>query len=97
MPLAALGAGLAVIGWGIRDTASVGAAILPALAGLVPATLAAVLTYAALTVVGVRLLAARPARGVSPGAQPLGLAAVGHRTADGRRAQLPVPALRRAC
>ena len=35
----------------------------------------------------------RAAGGLSPGAQPGGLAAVGHRTADGRRAQLPVPDL----
>ena len=57
LPLTALAAGLAVIGWGVRGTASVGAAVLPALGWLVPATLAAVLTYAALTVVGVRVLA----------------------------------------
>ena len=37
---------------------------------------------------------ARPGRGLPPGAQPGGLAAVGHRTADGLRPQLPVPDLR---
>ncbi|GJF10433.1 amino acid adenylation protein [Mycolicibacterium cyprinidarum] len=57
LPLAALAAGLAVIGWGVSGTASVGAAVLPALLWVVPATLAALLTYAALTVVAVRLLA----------------------------------------
>ncbi|MGZ8801129.1 MAG: Pls/PosA family non-ribosomal peptide synthetase [Mycobacterium sp.] len=57
LPLAALAAGLAVIGWAVRGTPSVSAAVLPALAWIVPATLAAVLTYAALTVVGVRVLA----------------------------------------
>ncbi|CAA0081577.1 Linear gramicidin synthase subunit D [Mycolicibacterium vanbaalenii] len=57
LPLAALAVGLAVIGWGLRGTASVSAAVLPAMVWTVPATLAALLTYAALTVVGVRLLA----------------------------------------
>ncbi|NVN51084.1 Pls/PosA family non-ribosomal peptide synthetase [Mycolicibacterium hippocampi] len=57
LPLAALAAGLAVIGWGVRGTPSVSAAVLPALAWTVPATLAAVLVYAVLTVVGVRVLA----------------------------------------
>jgi non-ribosomal peptide synthetase-like protein len=57
LPLAALAAGLAVIGWGVRGTASVSAALLPALVWLVPATLTAVLAYAALTVIGVRVLA----------------------------------------
>ncbi len=57
LPLAALATGLAVIGWGVRDTATVSAAILPALTWVIPATMAAVLTYAALTAVAVRLLA----------------------------------------
>ncbi|WP_163801361.1 Pls/PosA family non-ribosomal peptide synthetase [Mycolicibacterium sediminis] len=56
IPLVALAAGLAVIGWGIRDTASLGEAILPALAWTPVATLAAVVVYAAATVLGVRLL-----------------------------------------
>ena len=57
LPLAALATGLAVIGWGVRDTTSVSAAVLPALAWVVPATAAAMLAYAALTVAAVRLLA----------------------------------------
>lgn len=67
LPLAALAAGLAVIGWGVRDTASVGTAVLPALVWVVPATLTAVLAYAALTVLSVRLLAV----GVHEGYQPV--------------------------
>ena len=56
LPLLALGAGLAVIGWAVRDTATVAAAILPALAWTPVATLVALGLYAALTVIGVRLL-----------------------------------------
>lgn len=56
LPLLALGVGLAVIGWAVRDTASVTAAIGPALLWAPVATLAAVLTYALLTVIGVRML-----------------------------------------
>ena len=57
LPLAALAAALAVIGWGVRGTDSVAAAVPPALVWVVPATLAAVLTYAVITVLAVRLLA----------------------------------------
>lgn len=57
LPLAALAAGLAVIGWGVRDTASVPSAVVPALLWLIPATAAALLAYALVTVAGVRLLA----------------------------------------
>ncbi|WNG90468.1 amino acid adenylation domain-containing protein [Mycobacterium sp. ITM-2016-00317] len=56
LPLVALAAGLAVIGWGVRGTPTVVSAIAPALAWLVPATAAALLVYAVLTVLGVRLL-----------------------------------------
>ena len=56
MPLLALGVGLAVIGWGIRDADSVSAAIAPAALWTPVATLAAVLVYALLTVLGVRVL-----------------------------------------
>ena len=56
MPLLALGVGLAVIGWGIRDADSVAAAIAPAALWTPVATLAAVLVYALLTVLGVRVL-----------------------------------------
>ncbi|MBX7431252.1 amino acid adenylation domain-containing protein [Mycobacterium sp. Y57] len=66
LPLAALAAGLAVIGWAVRDTATVGAALVPALVWTVPATLAALLTYAALTVLGVRVLALGLREGYHP-------------------------------
>lgn len=56
LPLVALAAGLAVIGWGVRGTPTVVSAIAPALVWLVPATAAALLVYAALTVLGVRML-----------------------------------------
>ncbi|ABM16157.1 non-ribosomal peptide synthetase [Mycolicibacterium vanbaalenii PYR-1] len=57
LPLAALAAGLAVIGWGVRGTPSVTGAVVPALLWLAPATAAALVVYALFTVVGVRLLA----------------------------------------
>ncbi|GFH05488.1 hypothetical protein MHIP_59710 [Mycolicibacterium hippocampi] len=66
LPLAALAAGIAVLGWGVRGTESVSAAVLPALVWIVPATLAALLTYAALTVLGVRLLAVGLHEGYHP-------------------------------
>ncbi|HEX3545777.1 MAG TPA: Pls/PosA family non-ribosomal peptide synthetase [Mycobacterium sp.] len=56
VPLLALGAGLAVIGWGIRGADSLSEAIAPAALWTPAATLAAVVTYAALTVIGVRVL-----------------------------------------
>ena len=56
LPLAALGAGLAVIGWAIRDSASLTDAIVPALVWTPVATLVALVVYAALTVIGVRVL-----------------------------------------
>uniref|UniRef100_UPI003513590B Pls/PosA family non-ribosomal peptide synthetase n=1 Tax=Mycolicibacterium hippocampi TaxID=659824 RepID=UPI003513590B len=66
LPLAALAAGIAVLGWGVRGTESVSAAVLPALVWIVPATRAALLTYAALTVLGVRLLAVGLHEGYHP-------------------------------
>ncbi|MDT5017775.1 MAG: hypothetical protein QOD39_3935 [Mycobacterium sp.] len=56
LPLLALGAGLAVIAWGIRDADSVIDAIAPAALWTPVATLAAVVIYAVLTVLGVRVL-----------------------------------------
>jgi non-ribosomal peptide synthetase-like protein len=56
LPLVALGVGLAVIGWTIRHADSLTAALAPAAAWTPVATLAALVTYAALTVIGVRLL-----------------------------------------
>src|ERR1044072_7981698 len=56
LPLAALGCGLAVIGWAVRDSASVTDAVVPALIWTPAATLAALVVYATLTIVGVRLM-----------------------------------------
>jgi non-ribosomal peptide synthetase-like protein len=66
LPLVALGVGLAVVGWGVRDTASPKAAILPALTWTPVAALAAMVVYAAMTVIGVRLLSLRLSEGYHP-------------------------------
>lgn len=66
IPLISLGAGLAVLGWAVRDTPSLTAA-LPALALWTPvATIAAVLCYAGITVIGVRLLSLGMREGYHP-------------------------------
>ncbi len=56
LPLLALGAGLAVVGWGIRDADSLAEAIGPAALWTPLATLTALAVYAVLTVVGVRMM-----------------------------------------
>lgn len=66
VPLLALGAGLAVVGWAIRDTASLGDAIWPALAWTPVATAVAVFLYALLTVLGVRLMSLGLREGYHP-------------------------------
>ncbi|AEV72767.1 amino acid adenylation enzyme/thioester reductase family protein [Mycolicibacterium rhodesiae NBB3] len=66
VPLLALGVGLAVIGWGIRDADTVSAAIAPAALWTPIATMAAVLTYAVVTVVGVRMLSLWLSEGYHP-------------------------------
>lgn len=66
LPLAALAAGLAVIGWAVRDTATVGAAVVPALIWAAPATAAALVSYAALTVLWVRVLSVGLREGYHP-------------------------------
>ncbi len=66
LPLLALGVGLAVIGWGVRDAASLTEAIAPAALWTPAATLAALVTYAALTVIGVRVLSLRLREGYHP-------------------------------
>lgn len=66
LPLFALGAGLAVICWAVRDTTTLTAAILPAVAWTPAATLAALAVYAALTVIGVRLLSIGLREGYHP-------------------------------
>ncbi|HTM83749.1 MAG TPA: amino acid adenylation domain-containing protein, partial [Mycobacterium sp.] len=66
LPLAALAVGLAVIGWGIRHTATPADALLPALAWTPLAALATLVFYAALTVIGVRILSVRLSEGYHP-------------------------------
>ncbi len=66
LPLAALGVGLAVIAWAIRDADTVGAAIAPAALWTPVAALAAMVTYAVLTVIGVRVLSVRMREGYHP-------------------------------
>ena len=66
VPLVALGSGLALLGWAIRDTPTLRAALGPALAWTPLATLVAVVVYAALTVLGVRLLALGLREGYHP-------------------------------
>ena len=66
LPLLALGVGLAVIGWAVRDAASLTDAIAPAALWTPAATLAAVVTYAALTVIGVRVLSMWMPEGYHP-------------------------------
>jgi amino acid adenylation domain-containing protein len=56
LPLVALGAGLAVLGWAVRGTDDLVDAIFPAVLWTPVATLTAVVVYAALTVVAVRVL-----------------------------------------
>jgi non-ribosomal peptide synthetase-like protein len=66
LPIIALGAGLAVICWAMRDTASLQAAIVPALTWVPVATLVAVGVYAALTVLMVRLMSIGLREGYHP-------------------------------
>lgn len=66
LPLAALAGGLAVIGYAVRDTATVADAVLPALLWVPVATLVALLIYAALTVALVRILAVGLREGYHP-------------------------------
>ncbi|MEZ0362901.1 Pls/PosA family non-ribosomal peptide synthetase [Mycobacterium sp. pUA109] len=66
LPLVALGVGLAVLGWAVRDTATLTAAIGPAAAWTPVAALAAVATYAVLTVLGVRALSVGLRAGYHP-------------------------------
>jgi non-ribosomal peptide synthetase-like protein len=66
VPLLALGAGLAVLGWAVRDTPSLTAALVPLLVWSPVATLVAAVVYAALTVVGVRVLSLGLREGYHP-------------------------------
>lgn len=66
LPLVALAAGLVLIGWAVRDSATLGTAVLPALRWTPVAALAALAAYALLTVVGVRMLAVGLCEGYHP-------------------------------
>ncbi|KUH80547.1 amino acid adenylation protein [Mycobacterium sp. IS-1556] len=66
LPLLAIAVGLAMLGYGVRDTASVTDAIAPAVLWTPVATLAAVAAYAVLTVAGVRLLSLGLREGYHP-------------------------------
>ena len=66
LPLAALGCGLAVIGWAIADSTSLTDAALGALGWIPVATLVALVVYATLTVVGVRMMSLRLHEGYHP-------------------------------
>ena len=66
LPLVALAAGLAVIGWAVRDSQTLGQAVLPALLWTPVAALAAVAAYALLTVLGVRMLSIGLREGYHP-------------------------------
>ncbi len=66
LPLIAVAAGLALIGAAVHRTRSLAQAVLPALAWAPAATLAALLVYALLTVIAVRILSIRLREGYHP-------------------------------
>ncbi|MFI2231956.1 Pls/PosA family non-ribosomal peptide synthetase [Nocardia testacea] len=66
LPLFGLAAGLAVIAWGMRDTASFADALLPAFLWLPVATGFSLLVYAVATVIAVRLLSIGLTEGYHP-------------------------------
>ena len=66
IPLIALGGGLAVLAWAVRDTTTLGDAIVTALPWVPVATLDAALTYAVFTVIGVRLMSIGMSEGYHP-------------------------------
>jgi non-ribosomal peptide synthetase-like protein len=66
VPLVALGAGLALLGWAIRDTTSMRDALVPVAVWTPVATIVAIVVYAVLTVVGVRTLALGLREGYHP-------------------------------
>jgi len=66
LPLVALAAGFAVIGWAVRDTGTLSQAVLPALIWTPVATLAALTVYALLTLLGVRMLSIGLREGYHP-------------------------------
>lgn len=66
LPLLALGGGLAVLGWAVRDCATLTGALRPAALAVAPAALVALVSYAVLTVIGVRLLSIGMTEGYHP-------------------------------
>lgn len=66
LPLAGLGAGLAVLAWAVRGTTTPTAAIVPALIWTPVAAVVAMAAYAALTVIGVRMLSIGLTEGYHP-------------------------------
>ncbi|MGW0173434.1 Pls/PosA family non-ribosomal peptide synthetase [Rhodococcus sp. NPDC003322] len=66
LPIVALAAGIALIGWGVHDATDLGAAIPRALAWLPVATLLALLVFAVLTAVAVRALGIGLTEGYHP-------------------------------
>ena len=66
LPLVALGAGLAVLGWAVRDSADLGGALIAAAPWIPVATLVSLAAYAGLTVIGVRLLSIGLREGYHP-------------------------------
>jgi non-ribosomal peptide synthetase-like protein len=66
LPLAALAAGLAVIGWAVRNTRTFADAAVPAMLWTPAAALVALAVYAMLTVLGVRMLAIGLREGYHP-------------------------------
>ncbi len=66
LPLAALGAGLAVLAWAIRDTETLGEAVRLGTGWIPVATVVAAAVYAVLTVAGVRLLSMGLREGYHP-------------------------------
>jgi len=66
LPLLSMGAGLAVLAWAARDSASLSQAVTAAAPWLPGATLLALAVYAALTVLGVRLLSIGLREGYHP-------------------------------
>lgn len=66
LPLLGLGAGLTILGWAARDSTTLGAAVSAAAPWIPVATLAALMVYATLTVIGVRLLSVGLSEGYHP-------------------------------
>lgn len=66
IPLLALGGGLGVLAWAVRDTTTLGDAVVTALPWVPVAALDAVLNYAVFTVIGVRLMSIGLTEGYHP-------------------------------